>query len=925
VRTKGLRVAVAAAAAMLASLTVHPSEAAVTGEPVEYEPTPASLGSHQAPQWFKDAKLGFFIHWGPYSVPAFAPKSGGARPGSFLYSEWYGYELNQPGSATYRHHAETYGEDFGYDDFIEQWKPDRFDPRAWLDLFVEGGAKYFVFVSKHHDGVALWDTGTTDRDTVALGPHRDLTAELFDAAADYPLKKGLYYSLAEWYHPAGGWDPLRGQHSLEEGPVNPYTGEKIPYTGYTPVADDVMDHQYPQMRELVDKFDPDIMWCDIGEHVPNNSAELTAYYFNQAQNRPQPKDVTVNDRCGTETYDFTTPEYRSQPDINPAAWEATRGIGRSFGYNAQEGPEDYLSSTQLIHSFVDIVSKNGNLLLNLGPKADGTIPDIQVQRVRDLGEWLRINGEAIYASTYWSHADDPNSNVPVRYTVKDGIVYVTALAWPGEELRLSGDLPLARSSAVTLLGSDGEPLDWQRENGAVTITMPEQGASATRSKHAYTFKIATPGVQQVMHTRLDAPTNPAAGEPFSARVTMTNPGTADSPDGRVALDVPDGWSVTPSQANVGAVPPKGSRTVEFQVTAPADARPARHTLVARASFGPATYESAASLLLSDLVKVVKPEKLRSVLIAEEGARHYVDRTSYLTDVPDLLTGGLLIPGANDDKQLQPGPMSIVGGRARVAGGDVTLARSGQGWTDYSYEFTVRPTTRGAGWMFRSPDRRNGYMWQLYPGTGLTPHLLKDGSYSRLAGTIPLTVATGNDYRVRMELSGPVIRTFVDGRLVDERTDSTFAAGTVGFREASNEVAEFDDVLVSDPQGQPLLSDDFSGTLDQWANDSMADYLVFDLKRDATTYVAFDERGAPEQRGWWPDWLARSGFERTDLTIATSDPANRLVVFRKHTPAGRVTLGPNAATTSGSSSYITVVVEEAKPRSVDRWLDDLGCE
>src|SRR5919108_97711 len=313
----------------------------------DYTPDPASLNRHHAPRWFEDAKLGFFIHWGAYSVPAWAPESGGRA-----YAEWYWNEMSHPGTPTFERHREVYGEDFPYDRFIEQWKAERFDPDAWLRLFKEGGAKYFVQVSKHHDGVALFDTATTGRDTVDLGPHRDFVHELFDAAdrGDYDLKRGLYY---------------------------------------------------------------------------------------------------------------TTPEYSVEPDINPAKWEATRGIGRSFGYNAEEGPQDYLSADELIDGFVDIVSKNGNLLLNLGPKADGTIPEIQADRVRALGAWLDVNGEAIYGTTYWNHAEDARSNVPVRYTVKDGALYATALEWPGSRLTLSGDLPLEQGSSVTLLGSDGGALPWR--------------------------------------------------------------------------------------------------------------------------------------------------------------------------------------------------------------------------------------------------------------------------------------------------------------------------------------------------------------------------------------------------------------------------------------------------------------------------------
>jgi alpha-L-fucosidase len=447
---------------------------AASSEWPDYEATRESLSRHRVPRWFEDAKLGYFVHWGPYSVPAFAPESEG-NP----YAEWYWHEMNRGGSPTYQHHREVYGEDLPYDRFIEEWKPDRFAPTSWLDLFVDGGAKYFVFVTKHHDGVALWHTGTTDRNTVALGPRRDLVEELFRVARDYPLKTGVYYSLPEFYHPVGGW--------FRRGPINPYTGEEVRYTGYRPVGDYVMDHQYEQMVELVDRFDPDIFWCDIGG--PNTSDEFLAYYFNRARNRPSPKDVAVNDRCGNGVYDFTTPEYRVEPDINPVKWEANRGIGRSFGYNAREGPGDYLTAEQLVRTFVDVVSKNGNLLLNIGPMADGTIPQIQADRVRALGDWLAVNGEAIYASTYWTHAEDEHSNVPVRYTLKEGALYVTALDWPGTELTLSGDLPVADGSTITLLGSDGEDLAWRRTGDVVTVTMPAAGPAATRSRHAYTFSV----------------------------------------------------------------------------------------------------------------------------------------------------------------------------------------------------------------------------------------------------------------------------------------------------------------------------------------------------------------------------------------------------------------------------------------------------
>ncbi len=566
----------AAVTATLAVAAIAPP--ASSAEP-DYTPDPESLRKHKAPKWFEDAKLGYFIHWGPYSVPAFAPPSGGNA-----YAEWYWNELNRPGSPTWERHRELYGEDFAYDDFIEQWKAEKFDPDAWLRLFKQGGAKYFVQVSKHHDGVALFDTATSDRSTVELGPHRDFVKELFDAAdrGRYGLKRGVYFSMPEWYHPVGGW--------FANGPRNPFTGAEIPYTGYRPVASYVDDHQYPQMLELIDQYDPDILWCDIGG--PNRSNEVFAHFFNQAKNRPHPKKVTVDNRCGNDIYDFTTPEYSVEPDINPAKWEATRGIGRSFGYNAEEGPDDYLSADELVDSFADIVSKNGNLLLNLGPKADGTIPAIQAERVRALGAWLRINGRAIYGTTYWTRAEDEASNVPVRYTAKGGALYATALAWPGAKLTLSGDLPLNAHSRITLLGERGRPLRWRREGDLVRVRMPRRH----ESRHAYTFEIATPRVRQLVRTGLEIPPAAGIGETFTAKVTATNIGDSRSPAGAVTVAAPGGWTVEPPSDAAAPLAPHETRTFEFRVTAGPDTEPGRYTLTARSRFGAMTYRAQSGAI-----------------------------------------------------------------------------------------------------------------------------------------------------------------------------------------------------------------------------------------------------------------------------------------------------------------------------------------
>ena len=554
-----------AAAALAASLLsvggVPGPVAADTAETPDYQPTADSVDTHPVPDWFDQAKFGIFIHWGAYSVPAWGPRGS--------YAEWYGSYMNQRNSPTYNHHRDTYGPSYNYDQFLEAWKAEKFDPHAWVDLFEDAGAKYFVLTSKHHEGVALWDTATSTRDVVDRGPHRDLAGELFKAAReDSDLKAGFYYSLYEWFNP----------NYTGRQPTNPYTGETIPYTGVEPVDDYVDDYMKPQIEELVDQYDPDILWCDGQWEKPVSywdMAPVIADYYNQAKNRENPKDVAVANRCKTRTgaldsheLDFQTPEYTVKDDIDPVKWESSRGIAHSYGYNQNEPVEDYLTSDALVDSLVDIVSKNGNLLLDVGPKGDGTIPALQQERLRDIGAWLDINGEAIYGTTYFNHAEDERSNVPVRYTVKDGALYATALEWPGEHLTLGGDLPFDHSSEVTLLGSDGAALPWtENGDGNIDVTLPEQ--SATASEHAYVFKITTPGVHQLVRARVDLPTETAPGSTVAGTIELTNTGRTPSADVRLETQVPSGWSVDPAKTVVPGIPAGETVEVPMSVGVPA--------------------------------------------------------------------------------------------------------------------------------------------------------------------------------------------------------------------------------------------------------------------------------------------------------------------------------------------------------------------
>jgi alpha-L-fucosidase len=435
-----------------------------------YEATDASLGRHQAPDWFDEAKFGIFIHWGVYSVPAWAPVGK-------EYAEWYWQHMNDPNDPTYAHHAQTYGKDLDYDAFIPRFTAARFDPKAWVRLFRDAGARYFVLTSKHHEGFSLFDTAVSDRNSVKLGPHRDLVAELFAADRRYTpdIHPGLYYSLPEWYNPA---DPWQGH-----GPQNPYTGQPVPYTGYKPVTDYVADYQAPQLEELIHQYGPEIIWCDIG--TPAAPRQVFADFLNHAAG--QGKQVTYDDRCGIPTHDFTTPEYAKYGDTVVAKWEASRGLDPfSYGYNAATPDSAYMTAQDAVQDLVDIVSKNGNFLLDIGPRADGTIPQVMQDRLRQIGAWLRVNGESVYGTTYWSR--EASAGDDIRFTVAPGkAFYVTSMKRPGDQVVVDAPVPIRAGQHVTLLGYHGRPLHWAMSGGRLTIDVP--AAAQRTGRYAWVFKV----------------------------------------------------------------------------------------------------------------------------------------------------------------------------------------------------------------------------------------------------------------------------------------------------------------------------------------------------------------------------------------------------------------------------------------------------
>ncbi|MGB9620016.1 MAG: alpha-L-fucosidase [Anaerolineae bacterium] len=463
-----------------------------------YQPTWDALREHPVPDWFHDAKLGIFVHWGLYSVPGWAPPTGelgrvAAAEGWAAwfrrnpYAEWYLNSIRISDSPSYHHHIETYGSNFAYDDFvpmfnsaIRQWQPE-----AWAELFRQAGARYVVLTTKHHDGFRLWPSRHPNPFKGDYHAGRDLVGELTSAVRAAGMRMGLYYS--------GGLDWTFNDTVIQDIAdilrAVPQTPEYVQYANA---------HWY----ELIERYRPSVLWNDIAYPAAANLPELFAHYYNSVP------DGVINDRfiqqfefdpatsslVNRGHFDFKTPEYASFDKITEQKWEATRGIGYSFGYNRNEGPEHHLSLRELIHSFVDIVSKNGNLLLNVGPMADGTIPPLQRERLLGLGQWLAVNGEAIYGTRPWVAAEGKTDDgTAVRFTRGGDAVYAIVLSEPVHPQVTLYGLQVPAAGQITLLGVEGT-LTWQNDDRGVTVALPSQARSDDAHSVAYALRIMAPEV-----------------------------------------------------------------------------------------------------------------------------------------------------------------------------------------------------------------------------------------------------------------------------------------------------------------------------------------------------------------------------------------------------------------------------------------------
>lgn len=369
------------------------------------------------PEWFRNAPFGIFVHWGAYSVPAWAEPTGELGTVEDQqwfrhnpYAEWYHNTIRIDGSPAQQHHRETYG-GAPYDDLLDLWRAERFDAGELMDVVAGCGADYVVPTTKHHDGIALWDapeTGT--RNTVHRGPRRDLVGEIAAAARERGIRLGLYYS--------GGLD-------WHVRPMPPHeTDASVQHTG-RPNDAEFARYCAVHVRDLVDRYAPDLLWNDInwpdeGKHFGEHG--LGALFEDFYARTPE---GLVNDRWGDTHHDYATSEYQYMLDSeSEEEWENCRGIGLSFGYNQVEGPEHCLDGPGIARHLVDVVSRGGHFLLNIGPKADGTIPDNQLAALRVMGEWMRVGKPVLVGSRPASTPVDVVGEGWVRAVETDGGVVV---------------------------------------------------------------------------------------------------------------------------------------------------------------------------------------------------------------------------------------------------------------------------------------------------------------------------------------------------------------------------------------------------------------------------------------------------------------------------------------------------------------------
>ncbi|HUX87943.1 MAG TPA: alpha-L-fucosidase [Chloroflexota bacterium] len=457
-----------------------------------FQPKWESLENYVVPSWYLDSKFGIFIHWGAYSVPAFG-------------NEWYPRNMYRQDAKEFAHHRETYGpqSQFGYKDFISRFTAQNFDPDHWADVFREAGAKFVVPVAEHHDGFAMYDCSFSEWTAVKKGPKRDVIGELAQAVRTRGLVFGLSSHRAEhwWFFDEGrkfDSDVLDPRFADLYGPAEPRDSQPNP-----PFLDDWL----ARTCEIVDKYRPQLVWFDWWIEQPAFAPYLqrfAAYYYNRGAEWREGVAINYKKEAFPERTAVFDVERGQLTDIRPLFWQTDTSISKnSWGYVANQ---DYKSPGSIVGDLIDIVSKNGALLLNIGPRADGTIPQAEEEILREVGRWLAVNGEAVYGTRPWKvFGEGPTevvggafndtkrplfTNRDVRFTTKGDILYAIVLGWPDRELTiqsLSSNLRLFPEAIgdVRLIGSS-EPLQWSRSVDGLNVAFP----TLKPCQYAFVLKIS---------------------------------------------------------------------------------------------------------------------------------------------------------------------------------------------------------------------------------------------------------------------------------------------------------------------------------------------------------------------------------------------------------------------------------------------------
>jgi len=459
-----------------------------------------SLEAYKVPEWYMDAKFGIFIHWGVYSVPAFD-------------NEWYPRNMYLTDNPVFKHHVATYGpqSQFGYKDFIPKFTAEKFDANRWAELFRKAGAKYVVPVAEHHDGFPMYDCSLTEWSAAKMGPQRDVVGELAAAVRKQGLHFGASTHRAEhWWFFSGGMtfdsDVKDPRYGGLYGPAKP---RRLPGENQDAQPDKAyLDDWLARTSEIVEKYQPEVLWFDWWIEQPVFQPYLerfAAYYYNRGAQWK--RGVAINYKLKTFPERAAVLDIeRGQLDaMRPLFWQTDTSVSEeSWGYIKND---KFRTPDSLVDELVDIVSKNGCLLLNVGPKPDGTIPEEAQKILLEIGQWLAVNGEAIYSTRPWKvYGEGPTQVVggsfkdtagksftaeDIRFTAKGDTLYAIALAWPEsgrltiKSLATTSPLTQREIKTVQLLGSKS-PLKWTRNADGLTIELPAQKPCA----HAFAFEIS---------------------------------------------------------------------------------------------------------------------------------------------------------------------------------------------------------------------------------------------------------------------------------------------------------------------------------------------------------------------------------------------------------------------------------------------------